>query len=101
MRMQPYDTKPPTEPGMLVPWIAYSPPLSVSAAAPIGFRGLPPGMTFGIDGLSRLTSLGGDQSGRRCLPSMKVLPDHCLPALPTPTGQRVAAPSPTTQQTPR
>src|SRR5664280_768960 len=29
IRMQPYDTKPPTEPGMLVPWMAYSPPASV------------------------------------------------------------------------
>src|SRR5690348_10241283 len=45
MRMQPCETKPPTEPGLLVPWIAYSPSASVSAAAPIGLRGEPDGMT--------------------------------------------------------
>ena len=50
------ETKPPTEPGMLVPWIAYSPPASVIAATPIGLRGEPPGMTSGIDGLSCFTS---------------------------------------------
>src|SRR5438477_1372047 len=86
MRMQPYETKPPIEPGALVPWIAYSPPERVSAAAPIGLRGLPPGMTSGNDGLSRLTIAGGDQAGDTYLPSMRATPDHCLPALPTPTG---------------
>src|SRR6202035_5802067 len=70
MRTQPYDTKPPTEPGMLVPWMAYSPPASVIAATPIGLRGDPPGMTSGIDGLSCLTSFGGDQAGLRYLPAL-------------------------------
>ena len=32
--------------------MAYSPPARVIAATPIGLRGEPPGMTFGIDGLS-------------------------------------------------
>ena len=36
---------------------------TVIAATPIGFRGEPPGMTSGILGLSRLTSLGGDHAG--------------------------------------
>src|ERR1017187_3113004 len=45
MRMHPWDTNPPTEPGLLVPWIAYSPPpLRGIAAAPIGLLGLPPGI---------------------------------------------------------
>ena len=83
--MQPYDTKPPIEPGSLVPWIAYSPPLSVSAAAPIGLRPEPPGITFGRLGLSRFTSAGGDQAGLRYLPVMIDVPVHCLPARPTPT----------------
>src|SRR6202043_969197 len=97
IRMQPYDTKPPTEPGMLVPWIAYSPPAKVMAATPIGLRGEPPGMTSGIDGLSCLTSLGGDQAGLRYLPSIWVVPAHCLPALPTPTGYRMACSGSTTR----
>ena len=40
--------------------MAYSPPASVIAATPIGFRGEPPGITSGIVGLSRFTSAGGD-----------------------------------------
>jgi hypothetical protein len=54
----------------LVPWIAYSPPLSVSAAAPIGLRGDPPSMTFGSRGLARLMSAGGDHAGLMYLPLM-------------------------------
>src|SRR5207244_1813099 len=50
MRMQPYETKPPIEPGALVPWIAYWPPESVIAATPIGLCGLPPGITAGSEG---------------------------------------------------
>src|SRR5579872_2741300 len=92
MRTQPYETKPPTEPGRLVPWMAYSPPASVIAATPIGLRGEPPGMTSGMKGLSRLTSAGGDQAGLRYLPLIWVVPDHCLPYLPTPTGYRIAWP---------
>ena len=64
---------------MLVPWMAYSPPESVMAATPIGLRGEPPGITSGMLGLSRLTSFGGDQAGLRYLPSIRVLPAHCLP----------------------
>ncbi len=56
------------------------------AATPIGFRGEPPGMTSGMFGLSCLTSFGGDQAGLRYLPSIRVVPAHCLPARPTPTG---------------
>ena len=41
MRMQPADTKPPIEPGLLVPWMASSLSASTSAAAPIGFFGEP------------------------------------------------------------
>ena len=41
MRMQPADTKPPTDPGLLVPWMASSLSASTSAAAPIGFFGEP------------------------------------------------------------
>jgi len=40
---------------------------------PFGLRGEPPGMTSGIDGLSRLTSLGGDHAGYRYLPSIRVV----------------------------
>src|SRR5258708_39985701 len=92
MGMQPYETKPPIEPGELVPWIAYSPPASVIAATPIGLRGDPPGMTAGMYGLSRLTSLGGDQAGLRYLPSIWGVPAHCLPALPTPAREPTARP---------
>ena len=42
--------------------------------------------TSGRNGLSRLTSAGGDQAGFTYLPSMWEVPAHCLPALPTPTG---------------
>src|SRR5919112_1690875 len=49
--------------------MAYSPPVSVSARAPIGLRGDPPGMTEGRRGLSRLTSAGGDHAGSTYLPT--------------------------------
>jgi hypothetical protein len=62
------------------------PPLSVIAAAPMGLLGLPPGITFGSEGLSCLTSAGGDHAGRSCLLVMKAVPFHCLPRRPTPTG---------------
>ena len=48
--------------------------------------GEPPAITFGRLGLSRRTAAGGDQSGRMYLRSMYDVPDHCLPARPTPTG---------------
>ena len=32
--------------------------------------------------------VGGDQAGLRYLPSIRVVPAHCLPARPTPTGDR-------------
>src|SRR5262249_39243872 len=49
--------------------MAYSPPpLRVRAAAPMGLLGLPPGITFGSEGLSRLTSSGGNHAGFRYLP---------------------------------
>src|SRR6266516_2585349 len=67
MRMQPYDTKPPTDDGTFVPWMAYCPPLRVIAATPIGFLGDPPGITSGMFGLSCLTSAGGDQAGCKYL----------------------------------
>src|SRR5215813_9497666 len=74
MRMQPEETKPPIELGSLVPWIAYSPPpLSVSAAAPMGLLGLPPAITSGSEGLSCLTAAGGDHAGRSCLLVMKAV----------------------------
>jgi hypothetical protein len=67
--------------------MAYSPPpLSVMAAAPIGLEGLPPGITFGSKGSSRLTSSGGDHAGLSCFPLIMAVPVHCLPARPTPTG---------------
>ena len=48
MRIHPCETNPPIDPGLFVPWMAYwPPPLSVRAAAPIGFEGLPPGTTGG------------------------------------------------------
>src|SRR5262245_8484618 len=86
IRMQPCDTKPPIEPGLLVPWIAYSPPKSVIAAAPIGLDGEPPAITFGSEGFSRLIIAGGLHAGRRCLPLIIVVPCHCMPTVPTPTG---------------
>src|SRR5262249_35241707 len=92
MRMQPYDTKPPTELGTLVPWIAYCPPERVMAATPMGFRGEPPGMTLGRLGWSCFTSAGGDQAGCRYLPSMVAVPAQALPAFPPPTGERTARP---------
>ena len=52
-------------------WLmAYSPPLSVMAAAPMGLLGAPPGITAGSEGLSRLISAGGDQARLSCLPLM-------------------------------
>ena len=87
MRMQPYDAERPIEFGALVPWIAYSPPpLSVMAAAPIGFSGVPPGMTSGMFGLSRRTSAGGDHAGLMNFPSIVVAPVQVLPGRPTATG---------------
>lgn len=71
MRMHPCETNPPIEPGLFVPWIAYCPPpLSVIAAAPIGFAELPLEMTFGMRGFSRLIMSGGDQAGFMNIPSM-------------------------------
>src|SRR5450631_2133112 len=84
IRMQPHDTKPPTDPGLLVPWIASSLSASTSAAAPIGFFGDPEGITQ--VGRSPLISAGGLQAGRRALVAMLVVPNHCLPTRPTPTG---------------
>ena len=75
-----------SSPAALVPWMAYSPPLSVIAAAPIGLRGEPPSMTFGSFGLARLMSAGGDHAGLMYLPVMEAVPLHCWPARPTPTG---------------
>src|SRR3974390_319569 len=44
MRMQPCDTKPPIEPSLFVPWMAYwPPPESLMAATPTGFFGRAPG----------------------------------------------------------
>src|SRR5262249_60812476 len=96
MRKQPYDTKPPTEPGTLVPWMAYWPPLSVIAAAPIGFLGEPPAMRSGSRGWSRFTSAGGDQAGLMYLPSVRDVPVPELPAVPAPTGCRTPRPGPPT-----
>ena len=56
--------------------MAYSPPASVIAATPMGLRGEPPGIMSGSEGLSRLTSAGGDQAGLRYLPSIRELPLH-------------------------
>jgi len=39
-----------------------------------------------LDGLSCFTSAGATDAGSRYLPSIRVVPAHCLPALPTPTG---------------
>src|SRR6266446_9627460 len=78
--------KPPIDSGRLVPWIAYSPPDKVRAATPMGLWGDPPGITAGRSGLSRRMSCGGVQAGLRYLPLTKEVPDHCLPARPTPTG---------------
>ncbi len=41
-------------------------------------------MTAGSEGLSRLTSAGGDQAGLRCLLETWDTPVHCFPARPTP-----------------
>src|SRR5688572_23289522 len=86
IRMQPYDTKPPIDDGLLVPWMAYSPCASTSAAAPMGLLGDPAAITCGKPGRSRLISAGGDHAGRRRLLDMNDSPAHCLPARPTPTG---------------
>src|SRR5476651_866136 len=83
IRMQPQETKPPTDPGLLVPWIASSLSASTSAAAPIGFLGESEGMIQ--FGLPRLISAGGDQAGRRFLLAIRVEPNHCLSTRPTPT----------------
>src|SRR4029079_9741789 len=90
MRMQPYETNPPTDFGAFVPWIAYSPPASVIAATPSGFVGEPPGMSLGNVGLSRRTASGGAQLGRRYFPSTYDTPVHCRSARPTPTTYRTA-----------
>src|SRR3954470_18760713 len=97
IRMQPYETYPPIDPGLLVPWMAYWPPDKVSAAAPIGFFGEPPGMMSGIPGCSRLMSGGGPHAGLMRLLSIIDLPAHWRPARPTPTGYERARPSPSTR----
>src|ERR1043165_4413294 len=86
MRMQPYDTKPPIELGSLVPWMAYSPPDSVSAAAPIGLPGEPPSCPRALFGRARAMSGAGCQAGFTYLPLMIERPAHWRPARPTPTG---------------
>src|SRR3954469_7045276 len=85
MRMQPYGADLPIDSGLLVPWMAYSPPDRVMAATPIGLLGAPPGITSGSAGLSARTSAGGVQAGRRCLPFTRAWPCHCLPGRPTAT----------------
>src|SRR5215211_1861170 len=75
--MQPYEANLPIDSGLLVPWMAYSPPESVMAATPIGLLGAPPGITSGSAGLSALTSAGGVQAGCTYLPFTRALPCHC------------------------
>jgi hypothetical protein len=79
---------------MLVPWIKYSPPPSVNAAAPIGFLGEPPGITRGSDGLS--LDFCGLRPGR---PEVFAVDPHR--ARPGPAGlvdtDRVAYRAPVTQ----
>src|SRR3954470_21605358 len=77
---QPYEANLPIDSGLLVPWMAYSPPDRVMAPTPIGLLGAPPGITSGSAGLSALTSAGGVQAGRTNLPLTRALPCHCLPA---------------------
>ena len=60
--MHPTKTKLPTEPGTLVPWMAYSPPASVIAATPMGSRGEPPD-DVGHMGLSCLTRSAATMPG--------------------------------------
>jgi len=57
-------------------------------------------MTSGIDGLSRRTSAGGDHAGLVYLPSIRVVPAHCLPARPTPTPAATQTPTPAPSATP-
>src|SRR5450759_3731939 len=79
MRMHPWDTKPPIEPGLLVPWMAYSPPpLSVIAAAPIGLPVLPPVMSDGVRVGSLLIEAGSIHPGLMYFPSMKAVPDQAI-----------------------
>ena len=52
----------------VVPWIATSERLKVIAAAPIGFRGEPPGMTDDSSGWSCRTTSGADHAGEKYLP---------------------------------
>src|SRR5215210_5168453 len=74
MRMQPYEAKVPIDSGLLVPWMAYSPPESVMAATPIGLFGAPPGITSGNVGLSAFF-------GRGCPRGLDVLAVHLSLAL--------------------
>src|SRR6266702_1589194 len=68
--------------------MAASRPAKKITASPNGLFGAPPGIRDGKFGLSRLTTGGGTHASRRPLPLMKVVPLHCLPARPTPTGDR-------------
>src|SRR5215210_696370 len=92
MRMQPYEANVPIEDGLFVPWMAYSPPERVMAAAPIGLFGAPSGITSGSVGLSALTSAGGVQAGctHTCRPPGPC-PATAYPAVQPPPGNGCAA----------
>src|ERR1700730_553819 len=76
----------------LVPWIATSERFRVIAAAPMGLRGEPPGITLESAGWSRSTTAGADHAGGANLPLTKVSP---WPSLPRPADRdRIAHGSP-------
>ena len=77
-------TKRPIEAGLLVPWMAYSLPRSVSAAAPIGLRGEPLEMTG--PRTPWLMARGARQAGSTNLGDARAGPLHARP----PNGDRKA-----------
>jgi len=85
MRMQPYET---TDRARVVGAVdgVFPPAAQRHGGRAHRIAGLPPGITFGSEGLSRLTSSGGDHAGLSCLLLIMAVPVHCLPARPTPTG---------------
>jgi len=89
MRMQPYETKTADRTRTsLVPVNGVSPPRQRHRGRrPVGLRGEPPGRRPGIDGLcAALLRLAVTRPDSDTCRPIRVVPAHCLPARPTPTG---------------
>ena len=65
---------------------AWSPPKEVKRDKPSMPDVIPGGSPRNPMGVAAMTLAGGAQAGFLYLPSIRVVPAHCLPLLPTPTG---------------